>query len=163
MKQLIKYRRTVQYAFGGIVLYLLTALPNGITVILLIAIILGIVFGKQFCKWMCPIGLIMELMTKNLSSDEAKIQMYNYYKMGCPIAWIQGGLNKISLFKIKKDSNSCISCGLCDKACYISSLNPNMSLYNDDKKDSSKAYSCSKCMACVAACPNDSLKIKIKP
>jgi len=48
-------------------------------------------------------------MASNMSSDEAKLQMYNYYKLGCPIAWIQGFLNKFSLFKIKRDANSCIS------------------------------------------------------
>jgi len=162
MKQLAKYRRVSQYAFGGIVLYVFTAFPNGITLILAASVILGIVFGKQFCKWMCPIGLFMEFMTRNMSSDEAKLQMYNYYKLGCPIAWIQGFLNKFSLFKIKRDSKACISCGLCDKACYISSLNTEMSLYKSDKTDSSTAYSCSKCLACVSACPNGSLDVKLK-
>lgn len=132
MKSLAKHRRVSQYAFGGVVLYVFTALPNGIMLILAASVVLGAVFGKQFCKWMCPIGLFMEFMTRNMSSDESKLQMYNYYKLGCPVAWIQGLLNKFSLFKIKRDTTTCTS------------------------------YSCSKCLACVTACPNGSLEYKAK-
>lgn len=162
MKNLAKYRRVSQYAFGGVVLYIFTALPNGLMLIIGASVVLGAVFGKQFCKWMCPIGLFMEFMTRNMSSDESKLQMYNYYKLGCPVAWIQGFLNKFSLFKIKRDTATCTSCSLCDKACYIASLNPEMSLYKKDKKDPAAAYSCSKCLACVTACPNGSLDYKAK-
>lgn len=161
MKTLAKYRRVSQYAFGGVVLYVFTAFPNGITFVLAASVILGAVFGKMFCKWMCPIGLFMEFMTRNMSSDESKVQMYNYYKLGCPIAWIQGFLNKFSLFKIKRNESTCISCGLCDKSCYIASLNPKMSLYEDNKENPATAYSCSKCLECVTACPNGSLDVKL--
>ena len=60
MKHLAKYRRVSQYAFGGIVLYVFTAFPNGITFILAASVLIGAVFGKVFCKWMCPIGLRSE-------------------------------------------------------------------------------------------------------
>ena len=162
VKRLAKYRRSFQYLFGGITLYLFLAHPKGILIILGVGIILGALLGKVFCKWMCPIGLMMEFMTKNMSSEQTKVQMYNYYKLGCPVAWIQGFLNKFSLFKIRRNKSTCTSCGLCDKACYISSINPEMSLYKTDKKDSSTAYSCSKCMACVTACPNNSLDFTVK-
>lgn len=162
MKNLAKYRRSSQYAFGGIVLYIFLAYPSGLTIILVSAVILGTLFGKMFCKWMCPIGLFMEFMTRNMTNEQSKVQMYNYYKLGCPIAWIQGFLNKISIFKIKRNESTCTSCGLCDKACYISSLNADMSLYKTNKKDAATAYSCSKCLACVTACPNGSLQIKAK-
>ncbi|MDD4970288.1 MAG: hypothetical protein PHT07_12760 [Paludibacter sp.] len=50
--------------------------------------------------------------------------MYQYHKMGCPIAWVSGLLNKWSLFRIKLNTDTCKNCGVCDKECYISTLEP---------------------------------------
>jgi len=161
VKRLILHRKSIQLAFSGLVFYILSTFSNGLAIVFIASLFLGAVFGKVFCKWMCPLGLIMEFMTRNMSSEESKVHMYNYYKLGCPISWIQGFLNKFSIFKIKRNVNTCISCGLCDKACYISTLNTNMSLYKEDKTSSSEAFSCSKCLECVNVCPNDSLEYKI--
>ncbi|MBN2013367.1 4Fe-4S binding protein [candidate division KSB1 bacterium] len=57
----------------------------------------GIFWGKVFCRWMCPIGIMMELMMK-MSADTSLQSMYQYHKLGCPIARISGLLNRISLF-----------------------------------------------------------------
>lgn len=105
-------------------------------------------------------GFIMELMMGN-DTDAKQQQLYNYHKLGCPIAWVSGLMNRFSLFKIKRDAEKCIECGKCDKACYISTLNKDCSLYKGDKKSSSLQYSCSKCLACVESCPTNSLKYKV--
>lgn len=128
--------------------------------ILIFGVLTGVIFGKVFCRWMCPVGFMMELM---MGGNKQFAAMYQYHKLGCPIAWISGWLNKWSLFKIKIDTDTCIKCGKCDKACYISSLEPKKySLYRGDNTTSSGiSYSCSKCLKCVAACPNGSLKYKI--
>lgn len=156
-----KYRKASQFLFGGIVLYVIFAFNSGLAIILGFSFLFGIIFGKFFCKWMCPLGLFMEFMTRNMSSEQAKAQMYNYYKLGCPISWIQGFLNKYSVFKIKRNESTCLSCGLCDKSCYIAALNSNTSNYKTDKLPASTQFNCSKCLECVEVCPNESLTIEI--
>jgi len=160
MKSLIKNRRSIQIFFG-VSLYL-TVIYFRINLLWVIGIasLLGIILGKFFCKWMCPLGLIMELVTKNMSDEQKRAQMYNYYKVGCPISWVQGLLNKVSIFKIRKNEDSCIACGKCDKACYIAQIDKNTSLYLKDKTNPAEAFNCSKCLACVETCPNGSLTFK---
>ena len=118
----------------------------------------GLVFGKVFCRWMCPIGVFMEIIMGLGGGDGKFRQMYQYHKIGCPIAWISGALNKFSLLKIKFDEDSCASCGACDKACYISSLEPKkFSLYKKGMDRPGDAFSCSRCLSCVVSCPKGSL------
>jgi polyferredoxin len=129
--------------------------------ILLAGIVLGVVFGKVFCRWVCPMGLIMELIM-SMSPDGKFRQMYQYHKVGCPIAWISGLLNRYSLFRIKLNVESCKNCGICDKKCYIVAVEPaKFSLYKPKGIRPGDSYTCSKCLECVAACPNGSLKYKI--
>jgi polyferredoxin len=127
--------------------------------IVLFGIGTGFIFGKVFCRWMCPIGFMMELL---MGGSAQFGSMYQYHKVGCPIAWVSGFLNKWSLFRIKVNKDTCIKCGKCDKECYISTLEPaKFSLYKPEKMKSGDNYSCSKCLKCVAACPNGSLTYKV--
>lgn len=94
-----------------------------------------------------------------INPDQKFRQMYQYHKLGCPIAWIQGALNKVSLLKIQVNYESCKNCGLCDKQCYITALEPaGYSLYKKGKDNPAESFSCSKCLKCVEVCPNGSLK-----
>jgi len=108
-------------------------------------------------------GFIMELMMGGNKKGAEASQMYQYHKLGCPIAWVGGFFNKLSPVSIKRNESSCTSCGICDKNCYISSLNDEYSLYDREKKTSSASYSCSRCLECVASCPKDSLKYSLLP
>ncbi|MGC9313543.1 MAG: 4Fe-4S dicluster domain-containing protein [Sediminispirochaetaceae bacterium] len=60
-------------------------------------------------------------------------------------------------FSIQHDPAACTDCGLCDKACYIASLNGEYSHFRHGKKRPGSAYSCSRCLACVNSCPKGSL------
>lgn len=123
-------------------------------------VLVGVIWGKVFCRWMCPIGLMMELMMK-LSPDDTFKNMYQYHKIGCPIAWISGLLNKFSFYRIQFNEDSCKNCGLCDKACYLTSIDQKkFSLYQPKMVNPAINYSCSKCLSCVAECPNGSLSYK---
>ena len=125
-------------------------------------ILLGVVFGKVFCRWVCPMGLIMELIM-SMSPDSKIRQIYQYHKVGCPIAWISGWLNRFSLLKIRLNDESCKNCGICDKKCYIVAMEPGkFSLYKPEMEKPGLIYTCSKCLECVAACPNGSLTYKVK-
>ena len=143
----------------GILLYLaISQLQLSLWYVLLAGVLLGVVFGKVFCRWVCPMGLIMELMM-SMSPDGKVRQMYQYHKVGCPIAWISGYLNKFSLFRIQLNEKSCITCGKCDKQCYIVAMEPQKySLYKPGLAKPGISYTCSKCLLCVASCPNGSLK-----
>src|SRR5665647_2600558 len=88
-------------AVVGISIYLaINQLHISLWWVLLAGVIMGIIFGKVFCRWVCPMGLIMEIMM-SMSPDGKTKQMYQYHKIGCPIAWISGYLNKFSFFRIR--------------------------------------------------------------
>ena len=40
--------------------------------VLLAGVVLGVVFGKVFCRWVCPLGLMMEFMMG--ASPDSKIR-----------------------------------------------------------------------------------------
>ena len=160
LKLIIKNRKLVQAVIGFVVLTAVLYFNVGLGVILAIGSFAGIIFGKVFCRWMCPIGFLMELMfSKN--KDDKQAQLYNYHKLGCPVAWVSGLLNRVSLFKVKRKKSQCTNCGICDKVCYITSLNPEFSLYKKEKKNPALEYSCSKCLSCVDSCPSKSLEYKV--
>ncbi len=121
---------------------------------------IGIIWGKVFCRWMCPLGIMMEFIMKISPNDSLK-NMYQYHKIGCPIAWISGLLNKVSFYKIQLNIDSCKDCGLCDNACYMTIIDKQkFSLYKPNMINPAENYSCSKCLSCVAKCPNGSLTYK---
>lgn len=165
MRRLLKFlvsRRTVILALLGASLYaVMSVFHISLWYILGGGVLLGVIFGKVFCRWVCPVGLVMEIIM-SLSADTKFRQMYQYHKLGCPIAWISGLLNRFSFFKIRLNAESCSTCGICDKKCYMVAVEPaRFSLYKESKENPAANYSCSRCLECVAACPNGSLKYKI--
>lgn len=62
----------------------------------------------------------------------------------CPMGAIVSLLQPLSLVKVRRDENLCISCGKCDKAC-PSALKPSTGLTPGSK--------CTSCLECVEACP----------
>ena len=160
--KLLVGKRVMILAVLGIGLYIsISYFHISLWFVLLAGTLLGVVFGKVFCRWICPMGLIMELMMS--MSPEGKIrQMYQYHKVGCPIAWISGWLNRFSFLKIRINTETCKNCGICDKKCYIVAMEPaKFSLYKPALEKPGMSYTCSKCLECVAACPNGSLTYKI--
>ncbi len=160
--KIIAKRTTIQVITGILVYASISYYNLSLWYLLIIGIIIGVIFGKVFCRWMCPMGFIMEMLM-GASPDQKLKNMYMYHKIGCPIAWFEGFLNKISFWKIKLNTDSCSSCGICDKQCYISILEPEKySLYKQDKERPGESYTCSKCLSCVSVCPNGSLKYTFK-
>ncbi len=162
LRVLVNNRVTILAVLGASLYYFVENYQISLWYILLAGTAIGIIFGKVFCRWICPIGLIMELMM-SISPDGKFRQMYQYHKLGCPIAWISGWLNKYSIFKINFKDDACKNCGLCDSKCYIVAMEPKKySLYQTTKVNPGSNYACSKCLQCVAACPNDSLMYNVK-
>jgi polyferredoxin len=165
MQKILKFlviKRFIILSISGAAIFLAVSQYHiSLWYILLAGTILGLIFGKVFCRWACPLGLVMELIM-SMSPDGKFRQMYQYHKIGCPIAWVSGWLNGYSLFKIQFNADNCKNCGLCDKKCYIVTMEPaKFSLYKAKGVRPGDTYTCSKCLECVATCPNGSLKYKI--
>ena len=165
MRKILKFlvnSRIIILSVLGVSLYLaISQYHISLWYILAAGVALGVIFGKVFCRWVCPMGLIMEMLM-GLSPDGKIRQMYQYHKVGCPIAWISGWLNKYSIFRIKLNEDTCKNCGICDKKCYIVLMEPQKySLYKPILEKPGNSYTCSKCLECVASCPNGSLTYKV--
>jgi polyferredoxin len=162
LKVLVSNRMIILSVLGVILYLAISQYHISLWYILLAGTVMGVVFGKVFCRWVCPMGLIMEIMM-SMSPDGKVRQMYQYHKVGCPIAWISGWLNKFSFLRIQINQDSCITCGKCDKQCYIVAMEPQkFSLYKPGLEEPGSSYTCSKCLQCVAACPNGSLNYSAK-
>jgi polyferredoxin len=154
--------RIIILAVSGVAIYLaISHYHLSLWYLLGAGVLLGIVFGKVFCRWICPMGLMMELLMGAIPGGKVS-HIYQYHKIGCPIAWISGWLNRLSIFKIKLNEETCRNCGICDKQCYIVAMEPSkFSLYKPAMDKPGISYTCSKCLKCVASCPNGSLTYKV--
>ena len=160
VRVLSRSRFWIQVLIGLGVYTLVNVFDLSIWWVILFGSAIGLIWGKVFCRWMCPIGVMMELFMK-ISPNDSFRNMYQYHKIGCPIAWVSGLLNKVSIYKIQLNKDTCKNCGLCDKACYMPALDQQrFSLFKKGKENPAENYSCSKCLSCVAECPNGSLSYK---
>ena len=78
--------------------------------------------NRAFCKYVCPVTVILKPMS--------------YY----------------SLFRIKCDSEKCVSCGLCKKVC---PMDVDMT---DNSRKRRNGTECILCMECKKACPKEALR-----
>lgn len=155
-------RKPVQIASIITILLLFKTGHLTIAMILIGGSALGIIFGKVFCRWMCPMGFIMEFLSSTVG-DQKAMSLYQYHKIGCPIAWVSGFLNRISLLTIKnRIVKDCKECGVCDKACYVATVNKKYSLFKKNFKNPADSFTCSRCLACVDSCPTGRLTYNIR-
>ena len=155
-------RKPVQIISIITILYLLQTGHVTIAMILIAGSAIGIIFGKVFCRWMCPMGFIMELMSGAVGDQKAR-SLYQYHKLGCPIAWVSGFLNRMSLLTVKhRIVKDCKECGICDKSCYVATLNKKYSLYKPGMKNPADSFTCSRCLECVDNCPTGRLAFNVR-
>jgi ferredoxin len=84
-------------------------------VILVLTLVLSMFYERVFCKYVCPLGAVNAI------------------------------LSRIPLFRIKRETTTCISCARCDKACPM-----NIDVSHADTISSPE---CIACMECVTVCP----------
>lgn len=84
-------------------------------IILVITVLGSLIYDRFFCKYLCPMGALY------------------------------GMVGKISPFKIVRNENVCINCGICNKGCPM----------NIDVQHSLKVTTaeCMNCQTCVLSCP----------
>ncbi len=156
-RALVSRRRAVQAAVGVGLFWAIG--PGGLPVMWVIygGAALGILLGKFFCRWMCPLGAMMELAIG--SDGDREKNLFMYFKVGCPIAWAGGVLNRLSLWRVKLRPERCTDCERCDEACYVSKLAPGRSLHVAGEVNASTDFACSRCLSCVSACPTGALTV----
>lgn len=122
-----------------------------------------------FCKWVCPVGTLeggIPLVLLNNAMRGAagflfrwklviliitllsSIIIYRpFCRYVCPLGAVYGLFNKISLYRIKIDSEKCVGCAACQKACKL-----DIPVWkNPDSRD------CIRCGECKAACPHNAI------
>lgn len=157
LRRFVSARRILQISTGAALYLAIARLGLSLMTVVLAASLLSLFFGKFFCRWMCPMGALMETVLGAGDQDGKHRSLYNYFKLGCPIAWAGGLLNRVSFSRVKVDLDRCTQCGLCDQACYVAQLAPGQSLHAENSLNASTHYSCSRCLGCVSACPTGAL------
>lgn len=95
------------------------AIPN-VGFVLLLAIAAGSLFVERFfCRYLCPLGALFEVCSRK------------------------------RLYKVRRRSDTCTSCGLCTRTCSMGIHIP--------KKDAVASGECIQCMKCLSICPKESL------
>lgn len=147
----------------------------GIFVILLPLFVIDITgLGEPwFCKWICPVGSLeggIPLVLLNNAMRGAagflfrwklvilaitllsSIIIYRpFCRYVCPLGAVYGLFNKISLYRIKIDSQKCTGCTACQKTCKL-----DIPVWkNPDSMD------CIRCGECKTACPHKAITMKI--
>ena len=124
-----------------------------------------------FCKWLCPVGTIegglpLTIMQVGLRSQlgvlftwKLLIAMFiigvsvfvsrPFCKTMCPLGWMLGIFNKISVLNMDLNKSQCITCGLCEKNCPM----------DIDPLQAMKSIECIRCMKCKNICPTQAIQI----
>jgi polyferredoxin len=90
--------------------------------VLAVSIVGSVVYDRFFCKYLCPMGATLGL------------------------------ISRLSVFKVRRNADTCIDCGKCDKACPM-----NVSVSTVETVESAE---CINCNECVNACPvKDTLQV----
>lgn len=80
-----------------------------------VTLLLSLFVHRPWCRWLCPYGAV------------------------------QGLVQRIAPWKIRRDAALCIDCGACDRACPM-----NVAVSSRDAVTDSR---CHRCLSCVASCP----------
>ena len=130
--------------------------------------------APAFCEYICPVGTLeggIPLLSTHpelratlgaLFSLKACILIITligclsvcrfFCKVMCPLGAIYGLLNKVSIYHMECNKDTCISCGKCHSICPM----------DVDPVKNSNSAECIRCGKCVAACPAESLAFKFR-
>ncbi len=159
-RRLPKILSFIKFIILAVFVLLLPAIPGA-----------GGIGSPAFCKYICPAGtlegglpalltqpavrkalgflftwkMLLLLVTAALS-----IFFHRFFcRVLCPLGAIYGLCNKVSLYRLKVDAESCISCGRCASVC----------LMEADPVSNPDAIECIRCGACAEACPKGAIQI----
>ena len=128
----------------------------------LVLVFIGLCFaGGNFCNF-CPAVAVSPILAGMSTSLYVSgflmilVLMAGFFKrrsfcMVCPVGTIMGFFHKISLFRIKKDVQSCTGCGACYEACPMGIK----MIYTEREKIDVTSAGCIMCGECIRCCPED--------
>lgn len=130
--------------------------------------------APAFCEYICPVGTLEGGIPLMLTHPELRsvvgflfswkvfilavtligcVLVNRFFcKMLCPLGAFYGLLNKISIYHMEVEHDSCISCGKCASICPM----------DVDPVRVPDSMECIRCGKCTAACPNGSLHLRFK-
>ena len=154
-----KYLKCLRYAILVLFVLFLTAF-------------VGVVSGvgqPWFCEWICPSGTLfggIPLVTLNPGLRDALgfrfawkcillvlflVGAVWYYrpfcKYICPLGAIYGLFNPVSTYRLEIDTDKCIKCGACQRACGM-----DIKTY-----ETPNCQDCIRCGECIKACPKGAI------
>lgn len=126
-----------------------------------------------FCKWICPVGTIeggipLAVMQPALRSQLgllfgwklsiaaliiglAIIVSRPFCKNLCPLGWMLGIFNKVSVVNLELKKDKCVTCGVCANTCPM----------DIDPVHALKSIECIRCMRCKKSCPTKAIQIRV--
>lgn len=128
----------------------------------ILLIFVGLCFiGGNFCNF-CPAVAVSPILAGMSTSLYVSgflmvlVLMGGFFKRRafctiCPLGTVMGMLHKYSLFRIKKDCQSCTECGACYEACPMGIK----IIYTEREKADVTHANCIMCGECVRFCPED--------
>lgn len=128
----------------------------------LVLIMIGLCFaGGNFCNF-CPAVAVSPVLAGMSTSLYVSgflmilVLMAGFFKRRafctiCPLGTIMGFFHKLSLFRIKKDTQSCTECGACYEACPMGIK----MIYTEREKVDVTSANCIMCGECIRCCPED--------
>ncbi len=130
--------------------------------------------SPAFCKYICPVGTLeggIPLISSHPELQDTLGGLFSlktciliitllgclmvcrfFCKVMCPLGAIYGLLNKISIYHMECNQETCISCGKCHKTCPMD-VNP---------MENPNSVECIRCGKCIAACPKESLAMRFQ-
>jgi ferredoxin-type protein NapH len=143
---------------------------------LLLAVVLtaAITLSPTYCSWLCPFKTTTEYV--QVTSLKTAIQAVIFLSLFaglvvvlpmltkkrtqcglfCPFGAFQSFTNKVNAFDIRIDTEKCVKCGLCVRAC------PTFSMDEASVAAGRSRLTCVKCGKCVDLCPKKAISYHVK-
>jgi len=84
--------------------------------------------------------------------------MVRFWCSICPVGTILGLLNRVSVFRLEKESEVCVGCSVCEKVCPMQ----NDKVFTNNETGEVVSVSCIYCGMCVGKCPKKhALSLKV--
>jgi ferredoxin-type protein NapH len=143
-------------------------------VLAVIVVLSAISLTPTYCEWLCPFKTVTEYVavTGFRTALQAVIFVSLFVSLVivlpilskrrtqcglfCPMGAFQGLFNRLNLFEVRIDRQSCNDCGRCVREC------PTFSLDEQSLARGGTRISCSKCGKCLDICAKDAATFHIK-
>lgn len=143
-------------------------------VLIIVAVTAALSLMPVYCDWLCPFKAVTEFERVTSFTVLMKTIVFVSLFLGlviilpvltkkriqcatfCPMGALCSLSNKINVFELKIDKETCTECMKCTKVC------PTLSLEPTDVNKGKPAMTCMKCGKCIDSCSTNSINYHIK-